>query len=144
MLSQPPPLVCIVGPTAVGKTRLAISLAQRFGGEIINSDSRQVYRYMESGTAKPTSEERTQAPHHLLDILDPDQDFGLGSFLSLANQEIQQILGRDRLPMAVGGTGQYIWALVEGWQVPQVAPDPEFRRAKELEAEEQGPLALYR
>ncbi len=144
MLSQPPPLVCIVGPTAVGKTRLAISLAQRFGGEIINSDSRQGYRYMEIGTAKPTSQERAQAPHHLLDILDPDQDFGLGSFLSLANQEIQEILGRDRLPMAVGGTGQYIWALVEGWQVPQVAPDPEFRRAKELEAEEQGPLALYR
>ena len=127
----------------MGKTRLAISLAQRFGSEVINADSRQVYRYMEIGTAKPTPQERAQAPHHLLDILDPDEDFGLGSFLSLANQEIQEICGRDRLPMAVGGTGQYIWALVEGWQVPQVAPDPEFRRTKELEAEEQGPLALY-
>ena len=102
----------------MGKTRLAISLAQRFGGEIINSDSRQVYRYMEIGTAKPTSQERAQAPHHLLDILDPDQDFGLGPFLSLANQEILEILRRDRLPMSVGGTGQYILALVEGWQVP--------------------------
>ena len=127
----------------MGKTRLAVSLARRFGGEIINADSRQVYRYMEIGTAKPTPQERDQAPHHLLDILDPDQNLGLGSFLALANGEIQEICRRDRLPMAVGGTGQYIWALVEGWQVPQVAPDPEFRRAKELEAERQGPLSLY-
>ena len=118
-------------------------MARRFGGEIINADSRQVYRYMEIGTAKPTPQERALAPHHLLDILDPDQDFGLGFFLSLANEAILDICARDRLPMAVGGTGQYIWALVEGWRVPQVPPDPGFRRAKELEAEEQGSLALY-
>ena len=127
----------------MGKTRLAVSLSRRFSGEIINADSRQVYRYMDIGTAKPTLEERAQAPHHLLDILNPDEDFGLGSFLSQANTSIQRIDSREHLPMAVGGTGQYIWALVDGSQVPPVAPDPEFRRAKEREAEENGPLSLY-
>jgi len=141
--SQLPPLICIVGPTAVGKTKLAVSLSLRFSGEIINADSRQVYRYMDIGTAKPTLEERAQAPHHLLDILDPDEDFGLGSFLSLANSSILRIDSREHLPMAVGGTGQYIWALVEGAQVPPAAPDSEFRRAKEREVEENGPLSLY-
>ena len=143
MRAQLPPLICIVGPTAVGKTKLAVALSRRFNGEIINADSRQVYRYMDIGTAKPTLEERAQAPHHLLDILNPDEDFGLGSFLSQANTSIQRIDSSEHLPMAVGGTGQYIWALVEGSKVPPVAPNSEFRRAKEQEAEENGPLSLH-
>jgi tRNA dimethylallyltransferase len=84
-------LVAVVGPTATGKTRLAIFLARRFNGEIINADSRQVYRYMDIGTAKPTPEEQDQAPHHLLDILSPDQSFDLGTFLSLTRSVIGEV-----------------------------------------------------
>ena len=134
----------IVGPTGVGKTRLAVGLAQRFNGEIINADSRQVYRQMDVGTAKPSSEERGQVPHHLLDILDPDQNFDVAAFLSSAHRSIQEIQGRDHLPVIAGGTGQYVWALAEGWQVPQVPPDPVFRRLKQQEAEQHGPLFVYR
>lgn len=138
------PVLLIVGPTAVGKTGLALSLARRFNGEIINADSRQVYRHMDIGTAKPSSHERQQAPHHLLDILDPDQSFDLATFLSLARAAIPKIQGRGRLPVVVGGTGQYVWALVEGWQVPEVPPDPDFRKVKLAEAEQHGPEFLHR
>ena len=137
------PVLIIVGPTAVGKTSLAVYLARRFNGEIINADSRQVYRYMDIGTAKPSPHEQQQAPHHLLDILNPDQNFDLATFLSLARDAIPEIQGRTRLPIVVGGTGQYIWALVEGWQVPEVPPDPEFRAAKIEEAEQHGPESIY-
>jgi len=137
------PVLLIVGPTAAGKTGLAVSLAQQFNGEIINADSRQVYRWMDIGTAKPSPHERDQAPHHLLDILDPDQNFDLATFLSLAREAISGIQERGRLPIVVGGTGQYIWALVEGWQVPKVAPDLEFRAAKNAEMEEHGPKYIY-
>ena len=127
----------------MGKTRLAVALAQRFQGEIVNADSRQVYRHMDIGTAKPTALERRKAPHHLLDLLDPSQSFSLGSFLSLAGRAIAEIRDRGGLPMVVGGTGQYIWALLEGWDVPQVPPDPDFRRAKLEELARDGPLALH-
>ena len=137
------PVLFIVGPTGVGKTRLAVALAQRFQGEIVNADSRQVYRHMDIGTAKPTAVERRKAPHHLLGLLDPDQIFGLGSFLPLAGRAIAEIRDRGRLPMVVGGTGQYIWALLEGWDVPQVPPDPDFRLTKLAELEQDGPLALH-
>jgi tRNA dimethylallyltransferase len=136
-------LVAIVGPTAVGKTRLAIVLAQRFSGEIINADSRQVYRYMDIGTAKPTPQERQQAPHYLLDILDPDQNFALGSFLTLAKNAVNDVQHRQHLPILAGGTGQYIWALIEGWDVPRVPPDEGFRRLKEQEVREKGGQVLY-
>jgi tRNA dimethylallyltransferase len=137
------PVLLIVGPTAVGKTSLALSLASRFDGEIINADSRQVYRHMDIGTAKPSPHEQQQAPHHLLDILDPDQNFDLAKFLSLARDLISEIQGRERLPIVVGGTGQYIWALLEGWNVPEVPPDAEFRAAKLAEAEQHGPEFIY-
>lgn len=141
----PPPisLVAIVGATGVGKTRLAVSLAHRLHGEIINADSRQVYRGMDIGTAKPTPEERSLAPHHLLDLLQPDQNFDLGSFLSLARDLIPEIQARNQLPMVVGGTGQYVWSLLEGWAVPVVPPDPEFRQAKLLEAQSKGGWTLH-
>ena len=121
MTSAASPVVAVVGPTAVGKTRLAIALAQRFGGEIVNADSRQVYRLMSIGTAKPTPAERAEAPHHLVDILNPDENFGLGLFLKLAHEAIGDITARGRLPIVAGGTGQYVWGLLEGRQVPQVA-----------------------
>ncbi|MDP6549379.1 MAG: tRNA (adenosine(37)-N6)-dimethylallyltransferase MiaA [Dehalococcoidia bacterium] len=138
------PVLFIVGPTAVGKTGLAVALARRLNGEIVNADSRQVYRYMDIGTAKPSPEELAQAPHHLLDIVDPGINFDLASFLSLARGSIQDIRSRVRLPVVAGGSGQYVWALIEGWQVPKVPPDPAFRREKQQEADLHGPMPLYR
>ena len=138
------PLVCVVGPTAVGKTALAVELARRFDGEIVSADSRQVYRGMTVGTAKPTDEERAAAPHHLLDIIDPPEPFGLGLFLERASEALAGIRSRGRLPIVCGGTGQYVWALAEGRRLPQVPPDPEFRAALEAEAERGGGDALHR
>ena len=111
----------------MGKTALAVELAQRFGGEIINADSRQVYRGMTIGTAKPTEEEQATAPHHLVDILDPPEPFGLSLFLTHAAEAVRDIRSRGRLSIVCGGTGQYLWALAEGHRVPPVPPDPEFR-----------------
>ena len=137
------PVLFVVGPTAAGKSRLALALARRFNGEIINADSRQVYRHMDIGTAKPSSNEQAQVHHHLLDIFDPDENFDLASFLSLARGNIRHIQGRGNLPIVVGGSGQYVWALVEGWRVPEVPPRPDFRQTKLEEAERNGPLSVY-
>ena len=138
------PLVAIIGPTAVGKSSLALHLAQTFDGEIVNADSRQVYRYMDIGTAKPSLEDRAAIPHHLIDIRDPDEEFSLALFLPLARSAIEDIQRRNRLPIVVGGTGQYIWALLEGWQVPQVAPDRRLRADLEAQARQRGTWVLYR
>lgn len=120
-------LISIVGATASGKTRLAIDLAKTLGGEIIGADSRQVYRHMDIGTAKPSVHERREAPHHLIDVVDPDEPFSLGQWLDLATAAMSGIWSRDNLPVVCGGTGQYVWALVEGWRVPRVEPDPRLR-----------------
>lgn len=125
-------LIAIVGPTATGKTALGIELARRLDGEIVGADSRQVYRYMDIGTAKPTLEEQGLAPHHLIDVVDPDQPFSLGQWLELAQAALNDIWSRGKQPLLVGGTGQYVWALLEGWRVPRVPPQGELRR--ELEA----------
>ena len=138
------PFICIVGPTAVGKTALAATLAQLFDGEVINADSRQVYRGMTIGTAKPTEEELASVPHHLFDILDPNESFGLALFLDLAGKTLQEISGRSCLPIVCGGTGQYVWGLVEGQRVPPVPPDPRFRTKLEGEAETVGGEELHR
>ena len=137
------PVVFVVGPTAVGKSRLALALARRFSGELINADSRQVYQQMDIGTAKPSPDEQGLVRHHLLDILDPGENFDLASFLSLAHASMQDIRDRSNLPIVVGGSGQYIWALVEGWRVPEVPPHPQFRQTKLEEAERNGPLSVY-
>jgi tRNA dimethylallyltransferase len=141
--SQPTALLAIVGPTAVGKTALAIALAQALGGEIVSADSRQVYRQMDIGTAKPTPAERAAAPHHLLDVVDPDQDFSLGVYQDLAFVAISDIAARGRLPLLVGGTGQYLAAVLHGWNIPRVAPQPELRATLEREAQEYGAAALH-
>ena len=138
------PIVAIVGPTASGKTALAVELAQRLGGEVVNADSRQVYRHMDIGTAKPTAEERRSVPHHLLDLVNPDETFSLGVFLSLAQAAADDIASRDRRPLLVGGSGQYVWAMLEGWDVPAIPPDHGFRRAMEELAAEKGPEELHR
>ncbi len=127
----------------MGKTALAIALAQRLGGEIVSADSRQVYRFMDLGTAKPTPAERAAAPHHLIDVVDPDADFSLGVYQDLATAAIAGIGDRGRLPLLVGGTGQYLAAVLQGWDVPRVAPQPALRAALEREAQLHGAAALH-
>ncbi|MBN1121529.1 MAG: tRNA (adenosine(37)-N6)-dimethylallyltransferase MiaA [Anaerolineae bacterium] len=122
-----PPLLAIVGPTAVGKTAVSIELAKTFDSEIVSADSRQVYRLMDIGTAKPTHEERESVPHHLVDILLPDESLTLASYQSMAYAAIDSIHERQSLPIFVGGTGQYVRALIEGWGIPQVPPQPALR-----------------
>ena len=138
------PLLAIVGPTAAGKTDLSIRLAAEFDGEIINADSRQAYRYMDIGTAKPTKEERALISHHLFDIVDPDEGFSLALYQELARDAIDQVHRRNRVPILVGGSGQYIWAVLEGWGVPEVPPDDEIRKELEKRVEEEGNEALFR
>jgi tRNA dimethylallyltransferase len=138
-----PLLVVIVGPTAVGKTALSLSLAEAAGGEIVSADSRQVYRGMDIGTAKVTPEEQARVPHHMIDVVDPDKTIGLVQFQEMAYAAIDDILGRGRVPLLVGGTGQYVMAVVEGWQVPRVAPDDALRRELYGQAEAQGAMALH-
>lgn len=120
------PIIAIVGPTATGKTDLAIRLAQRFDGEIICADSRTIYRGMDIGTAKPTPEERAAVPHHLLDVVDPDQTLGAAEFKRLAEVAMGQIRQRGHLPFLVGGSGLYIDALIFDYQFPPPA-DPGLR-----------------
>lgn len=127
-------LLAIVGPTSIGKSRTAIRLAEKYNGEIINADSRQVYRYMDIGTDKPFREELSVVPHHLIDIIYPDEDFSLAQYQQLAYQIITNIQNRNKLPILTGGTGLYIWAVLEGWRIPEVPPDSELRRNLEERA----------
>ncbi|MBF6599068.1 MAG: tRNA (adenosine(37)-N6)-dimethylallyltransferase MiaA [Dehalococcoidia bacterium] len=125
-------LIAIVGATATGKTALAVALSEAVGGEVINADSRQVYRGMDIGTAKPSAAEQAAARHWVIDRVAPDQPYTLASFLDDARAAIADIAGRGRTPIVAGGTGQYVWALLEGWRVPRVPPDITLRQ--ELEA----------
>ncbi len=136
-------LVAIVGPTGIGKSRLALHLAGRFNGEIVSADSRQVYRYLDIGTAKPTPQELSLIPHHMIDVVNPDDDFSLALYQRMAGQAIEDIFERKRLPFLVGGSGLYVRAVLEGWQVPGVSPDPEFRYNIERRAGESGVDELY-
>lgn len=138
-----PPLIAIVGPTAVGKTAMGIAMAHGLDGEIVSADSRQVYRGMDIGTAKPTPQQRAAAPHHLVDIIHPDEPFSLALYQEWAMAAIGEITARGRVPLLVGGTGQYLAAVLEGWNVPRVEPQRELRAALEREAQEQGAAALY-
>jgi len=137
------PLVVIVGPTAVGKTALSLHLAEALDGEIISADSRSFYRGMDIGTAKPTPRERARVPHHLIDIADPDETVGLAEYQDRAYAAIDAVLARGRLPLLVGGTGQYVQAVVEGWRIPRVAPRPDLREVLEAKAERESPYALH-
>ena len=137
------PLIAVIGPTAVGKTALAIRLCLAVGGEVISADSRQVYRGMDIGTAKPTPEERRLVPHHLIDVVDPDQPFSLAEFQAQAYAAIRDVVSRGKVPFLVGGTGQYVQAVLEGWTVPRVPPDPAFRERLYREAAEIGPERLH-
>ena len=137
-------LVAIVGPTGTGKSRLALELAQVFNAEIVGADSRQIYRYLDIGTAKPTPAELSLVPHHLVNIAHPDDDFDLARYQQLARAAINDIQERNRLPLLVGGSGLYVWAVLEDWEIPSVPPDHEFRDSLARKAAEVGKDELYR
>jgi tRNA dimethylallyltransferase len=142
-----PPVVVVTGPTAAGKTPLAIEIGLRFDGEIVNADSMQVYRYMDIGTAKPTLDQRAQIPHRLLDVATPDVPYNAARYLADARAAAEQIHGRGKLVVLSGGTGLYIRVFLEG-VVGGVAPDPALRAALEREhsraVEEGEPERLHR
>lgn len=143
MISKPK-IIIIVGPTASGKTGLSLELAKHFNGEIISADSRQVYREMNIGTAKVEGLKSKVKildcgcdfsaegiPHHLIDIINPDQDFSVADFKERAEICIQEIIKRQKVPFIVGGTGLYIWSLIDDLDIPQVPPNEELRQALE-------------
>jgi len=138
-----PPLILIVGPTAVGKTELALQLAERMNGEIISADSRLFYRGMDIGTAKPSMEERARVPHHLIDIVNPDETLSLAVFQQKAKYIIADIHTRNKLPFLVGGTGQYVRAVTEGWSPPEVIADERLRGVLEKMKDERSAEWLH-
>ena len=137
----------IVGPTASGKTAAALDLAARAKPrarvEIVNADSRQVYRGMSIGAAKPSPADLAAVPHHLIDVAAPDGPYSLARFLADARAAISAIKGRGAVPIVVGGTGQYVWGLAEGWDAPAVPPDAALRAELQAEAERVGATALH-
>src|SRR5690606_505746 len=130
-----PRVVAIVGPTASGKTGVAIEVARRVRAEVISADSRQVRREMIIGTAAPSPEELAEAPHHLVGVVKPDATWNLADWRERARPLVDEIDHRDALPLVVGGTGQYVWALLEGWDVPAVPPRPALRARLEARAD---------
>jgi tRNA dimethylallyltransferase len=137
-------LIAVIGPTAVGKSQLALHLAQNYQAEIVNADSRQVYRYMDIGTAKPTSQERAKIKHHLVDLINPGEPFSLAVYQRLAFEVIEDIQSRNKLALLVGGSGLYVWSVLEGWKIPSVPPNDEFRQILEKKARKKGSHALFR
>jgi len=134
------PIIVIIGPTASGKTALSIDLAKKFNGEIVNADSQNVYREMDIGTAKPTIEEQQEVPHHMLDIVDPSQEFNVAIYKRLALEAIAEISKRRKIPFLVGGTGLYIDALIYNYHIPEVKPDAKLRA--ELSLKDNDELAV--
>ncbi len=136
-------LVIIAGPTAVGKTAISVELAKRISGEIISADSMQVYKGMDIGTAKITKEEMQGVPHHLIDILDPKEDFNVVRFKTLAKEKVKEINARGMVPIVVGGTGFYIQALLYDIDFTDNDDDMSYRHELEEKAEKEGPEALH-
>ena len=137
-------LIVVLGPTATGKTDLAIHLARRFGGEIISADSMQIYRGLDIGTAKATVQEQQAAPHHLIDICDPQQRFSVADYLTLAREKITEIAGRGAVPIIAGGTGLYISSLIEGIRFLDEPADDGLRARLAQQARELGGEEMYR
>ena len=138
-----PPIVVLTGPTGVGKTALAVELVERFGGEIVSADSRQVYRYLDVGTAKPNSDELRRASHHLIDYVDPADPYSVTRYREDADRVLDDLATRGQTAWVVGGSWHYIQALIDRIEPPQVAPRPELRAELEREAAEQGPEAVH-
>ena len=142
-MSQKNKLIVLTGPTAVGKTALSIQLAKRIGGEIVSADSMQVYKYMDIGSAKITKEEMEEVPHHLIDVLDPDEEFHVFRFQEMAKEAIKGIYERGHLPILVGGTGFYIQALVYDIAFGEEEDHSAIRERLENTAREKGSAYLY-
>ncbi|NLU53389.1 MAG: tRNA (adenosine(37)-N6)-dimethylallyltransferase MiaA [Clostridiaceae bacterium] len=136
-------VIVIAGPTASGKTDLAIEFALKCNGEIISADSMQVYRGMDIGTAKPTLEERRGIPHYMLDVVDPDEEFSVAQFQQMAKECIKDILSRGKVPIVAGGTGLYINSLVYNITFSETIADWKYREHLQNIAREQGPLVLH-
>lgn len=136
-------IAVIAGPTATGKTRLAVMLAKRFNGEVISADSMQIYRHMDIGSAKPTPEETEGIPHHLIDIINPDEPFSVARYVELADLAAQDIISRGKLPIIAGGTGLYISSFIDNVQFTQSETDFKLRERLFKEAEENGYKALH-
>jgi tRNA dimethylallyltransferase len=136
-------LIVLVGPTGVGKTDISIQLAEKLSGEIISADSRLFYRGMDIGTAKPTQAQRKIVPHHLIDVANPDETWSLALFQERARRAIEEIHEKGHLPFLVGGTGQYVRAVTQGWDIPKVEPDPRLRAVLEKWAKEIGQEGLH-
>ncbi len=137
-------VVAVVGPTATGKSDLAVQIALQHDGEIVGADSRHIYRGMDIGTAKPPREHLAAVRHHMVDIVEPDEPYSVALYLRQARQAIDDILERGKLPIVVGGSGQYVWGLLEGWQIPASPPSPELRAELEGRAASEGGDTLYR
>lgn len=140
---QFPVVLVIIGPTAVGKTELSLQLAERINGEIISMDSRLMYRGMDIGTAKPSPAELARVKHHLINVADPDTTWSLAVYRKMALEKIDQIHAERKIPILVGGTGQYIRALMEGWVIPAQKPDELMRKVLEQWGLEIGPQVLH-
>jgi tRNA dimethylallyltransferase len=141
-MSPAPPVVAVVGPTAAGKSALALRLAEHLDGEIVNADALQVYRGLDVGTAKPTAGERARVPHHLVDVREPTERFSAGEFARLARAVIEDVHGRGKAALVVGGSGFYLQALFEGLS-PLPRPQPEIRAELKRRAAAEGPEALH-
>ncbi|GAA0366258.1 tRNA (adenosine(37)-N6)-dimethylallyltransferase MiaA [Bacillus horti] len=137
------PLVSIIGPTSVGKTDLSIHIAKRLQGEIISGDSMQVYKGMDIGTAKVTQEEMQEVPHHLIDILEPNESFSVSDFQSLASEKISEICERGKVPILVGGTGLYVQSITHGFSFAENGNNDIIRKKWNDYLEEHGADALY-
>lgn len=137
------PLIVLTGPTAVGKTKLSIALAKAVNGEIISADSMQVYRYMDVGSAKITPDEMDGVPHHLVDVLDPTEDFNIVLFQQLAKKSMEEIYSKGRIPILVGGTGFYIQAITRDIDFTQSEQDDSYRQELETLAAEKGSSFLH-
>lgn len=138
------PVVAIVGPTASGKSAWALQLAQQLDAEVVSADSRQLYYRLDIGSAKPTPAERASVPHYCLDLREPTEPISLAEYLDAARTAIAEIQSRGKLPLVVGGSGQYVWALLEGWVVPPASPDPALRERLTEEAAQRGAASLHR
>ena len=136
-------IIAIAGPTAVGKTKFAIEIAKAFDGEIVSCDSMQLYKYMDIGSAKPTKAELAQVPHHLVDIIDPRDDFSVAQYQKLAKDAIADIRSRNKLPVISGGTGLYLNSLIYEMDFSKAPGDCTYRRKLEQYADEEGGTALH-
>ncbi len=144
VVSQKPNIVCVVGPTASGKTAFAIELAKARSGEIVSCDSMQIYKYMDIGTAKPTREERAEIPHHMIDFVHPNTNYSVADFVSRARECINDIISRGKLPVLCGGTGLYVDSVVCNIEYGQELQDDAYREELWKIAEENGAEVLHK